>query len=110
MLQSSALTCRPQLQHRQALLIRVLCLGCLPEYALREHQLPPGECLTDVGSLRAQSQAGLTLAASSRSGVAIWRSILRWAGARGAPNPGVEYAHDAPFSFAKNRNTCSGLI
>ena len=52
----------------------------------------------------------LTLAASSSSGMAIWRSILRCAGARGAPNPGVEYAHDAPFSLARNRKTCSILL
>lgn len=42
--------------------------------------------------------------------MAIWRSILRWAGANDAPNPGVEYAHDAPFSLARNRKTCSMLI
>ena len=49
-----------------------------------------------------------TLAASSSSGIAIWRIILRWAGPRVAPKLGVAYAHEAPFSFARNRNTCRG--
>ena len=47
-----------------------------------------------------------TLLASSTSGLAIWRSSLRCAGASEAPKPGVEYAQEAPLSLAQKRKTC----